>query len=74
MTRIELSADQQAVLQAALKQVADGEPVILTAKGVDISDTGDGQQTRRQGVIHQSPQLHQIIGVTGQTNGHDGTG
>ena len=37
MTRIELSADQQAVLQAALKQLADGEPVILTAKGVELA-------------------------------------
>ena len=37
MTRIELSADQQAALKEALKQVADGGQVILTAKGVEIA-------------------------------------
>jgi len=37
MTRIELSADQQAVLKEALKQVADGGHVILTAAGVDLA-------------------------------------
>ena len=37
MTRIELSADQQAVLKEALKQVADGGQVILTADGVELA-------------------------------------
>lgn len=37
MIRIELSADQHAVLKAALKQVADGEQVILTAEGVELA-------------------------------------
>lgn len=37
MTRIELSADQQAALKTALKQVADGEQVILTADGVELA-------------------------------------
>jgi prevent-host-death family protein len=37
MTRIELSADQQAALKEALKQVADGQQVILTANGVELA-------------------------------------
>ena len=37
MTRIELSADQQAALKEALKQVADGQQVILTAHGVELA-------------------------------------
>jgi prevent-host-death family protein len=37
MTRIELSADQQAALKEVLKQVADGQQVILTAHGVELA-------------------------------------
>jgi prevent-host-death family protein len=37
MTRIELSADQRAALKDALKQVADGGQVILTAEGVELA-------------------------------------
>jgi antitoxin (DNA-binding transcriptional repressor) of toxin-antitoxin stability system len=39
MNRVELSAEQQAALhlQAALQQVADGRPIILTAEGVELA-------------------------------------
>jgi len=37
MTRIELSAEQQAALKETLKQVADGGQVILTAEGVELA-------------------------------------
>ena len=37
MTHFELSADQRVALQEALKQVADGGQVILTAEGVDLA-------------------------------------
>lgn len=37
MSRIELSADQRATLRAALKQVADGQQIILTADGVELA-------------------------------------
>jgi prevent-host-death family protein len=37
MTRIELSTDQQAALKETLKQVADGQQVILTSNGVELA-------------------------------------
>lgn len=37
MIRIELTAKQQAALQAALQQVADGQQIILTADGVELA-------------------------------------
>lgn len=37
MIRIELSAAQRAALKEALKQVADGGQVILTAEGVELA-------------------------------------
>jgi len=39
MSRIELSTDQQAALKEALKQVADGQQVILTSNGVELAAT-----------------------------------
>ena len=37
MTRIEFSADQQAAMKGALKQVADGQQVVLTSNGVELA-------------------------------------
>lgn len=37
MIHIELSANQRAALKAALRQVADGQQVVLTADGVELA-------------------------------------
>ena len=37
MIHIELSANQRAALKAVLRQVADGQQVVLTADGVELA-------------------------------------
>jgi len=37
MIRIEFSADQQTAMKEALKQVADGQQVVLTSNGVELA-------------------------------------
>jgi len=37
MIHIELSANQRTALKAALRQVADGQQVVLTADGVELA-------------------------------------
>ena len=37
MIHIELSANQRAALKAALRQVADGQQVVLTVDGVELA-------------------------------------
>ncbi len=71
MTRIELSDDQQEVLKTALQQVADGEPIILTAKGVELAamvPIGDvNPQQDETAATEQAPTLadflHGHVGV-----------
>jgi len=37
MIRLELTAKQRAALKVALRQVADGQQIILTAEGVELA-------------------------------------